>query len=183
MAHAVCSLRHQVVRQYQMTAEHRRFARRPGVLPELRSKKGRATIQMPWPIPSVMSPRARVSDMPSAHLLKLLKLAPPTMIASAIGSAYAAPGFLYWWRAGNPVCSSRAALSTNSSADGVAMIQTRQLRSCARLTSLPMSRAAGVAQVRACVTDETYARDSPSQPSSPAVVGNHPHREQSPASV
>ena len=57
---------------------------------------------MPWPIPSVMSPRARVSDMPSAHLLKLLKLAPPTMIASAIGSAYAAPGFLYWWRAGNP---------------------------------------------------------------------------------
>ena len=91
-----------------MTAEHRRFARRPGVLPELRSKKGRATIQMPWPIPSVMSPRARVSDMPSAHLLRLLKLAPPTMIASAIGSAYAAPGFLYWWRAGNPVYPSRA---------------------------------------------------------------------------
>ena len=67
-------------------------------------------------MPSVISPRARVSDTPSAHLLRVLKLAPPTIMASAIGSTSAAPGFLCWWRTGNPVCSSREALSTNPSA-------------------------------------------------------------------
>ncbi|HEX2300828.1 MAG TPA: hypothetical protein VHH34_20360 [Pseudonocardiaceae bacterium] len=67
-----------------------------------------------------------------------------TAVASGGGSTSGVPGVLYWWRTTKPVCSSSATLSTKAVAEGVAMTHTRQPRSCARVTSLPTSRAAGV---------------------------------------
>ena len=52
------------------------------------------------PIASVISPSARVSLIPSAHLLIVLEVAGATRMASAAGRTSGSGGSLYWLRTG-----------------------------------------------------------------------------------
>src|ERR1035441_7741616 len=89
--------------------------------------------------------------MPRAHLLIVLWVAGATMIASGIWER-GEPGLLYWLRTGLPVCFSMAAWSKKPRAAGGAMTWTRQLRSWASWTKVPMAVAGPAPQA---MTDRT----------------------------
>ena len=107
---------------------------------------GKATIGRRFPMASVSSPRARVSLIPAAHLLIVLKVAGATTMASGGGSTSASSGCLYSERTGWPVVASRAAESMKLRALGVAITHTSQPSAWASSTKRSASWAGGAPQ-------------------------------------
>jgi hypothetical protein len=93
---------------------------------------GRTTIGMPRPVASASTPRAWVSLMSGVHLLMVMQVAGATRMASGTRDL-GAPGLAYWLRTRLPVWPAMAAASKKSSAAGVAVTWTVQLRSWASL--------------------------------------------------
>src|SRR6266571_5193641 len=75
--------------------------------------KGTATSGSFLPIASTKIPRARVSQMPAAHLLIVFTVAGAMMIASGAGRTSGSSGSLYSLRTGYPVSRSNPATSAN----------------------------------------------------------------------
>src|SRR5260221_1057891 len=95
---------------------------------------GIETIGIPSPVHSHKMPRARVSVIPSAHLLRVLNVVGATMIALAFGSVSGSSGCLYSTRIGCSVRFSSKDISTNFVACGVAMTYTSHNASWASFT-------------------------------------------------
>jgi hypothetical protein len=94
---------------------------------------------------SVSSPSARVSLIPAAHLLIVLKVAGATTMASGGGSTAASSGCLYCDRTGWPVAASRAAWSMKLRPLGVAITHTSQPSAWASSTRRPVTGRRGAA--------------------------------------
>ncbi|MDQ1293564.1 MAG: hypothetical protein QG608_1445 [Actinomycetota bacterium] len=103
-------------------------------------------VGMCLPMASVSSPRARVSLMPAAHLLMVLKVAGDTMIAVGGGRASASWGCLYWLRTTCPVSASTAGMSMKAVPCGVVMTHTSQPSAWAMVTRVLTCRVGGAAQ-------------------------------------
>src|SRR5215467_8668572 len=88
--------------------------------------QGTATIGRPWPIASLSSPSARVSLIPAAHLLMVLKVAGAAANAVAGGKTSGASGSLKLSRTGWPVSSATRETSKNREPSGVVITQVSQ---------------------------------------------------------